>query len=192
MIDAVCRRWWLLLIRGICAIALGIAAAFWPGITLLALVILFSAFAITDGAASLVLGIRGEPDGTVWWTMVVLGMLAIAAGIIAFIWPGITLLTLLAIIAASAIVRGVLEIAAAVALRKEIQGEWLLALSGVLSIIFGALIIYQPVAGLLAIAILIGAYMFAVGILAIVLSLRLRRLCHVPVGAPTSARPATS
>jgi uncharacterized membrane protein HdeD (DUF308 family) len=192
MIDAVCRRWWLLLIRGICAIALGIAAAFWPDITLLALVILFCAFAITDGVASLVLGIRGEPDGTVWWTMIVLGVLAIAAGVIAFFWPGITLLALLAIIAASAIVRGVLEIAAAVALRKEIQGEWLLALSGVLSIIFGALIIYQPVAGLLAIAILIGAYMFAVGILAVVLSLRLRRLCHVPVGRPTSARPVAS
>jgi uncharacterized membrane protein HdeD (DUF308 family) len=192
MIDAVCRRWWVLLIRGLCAIALGVCAAFWPGITLLALVILFCAFAITDGVASLVLGIRGEPDGTIWWTMVVLGVLAIAAGVIAFFWPAITLLALLAIIAASAIIRGVLEIAAAVALRKEIQGEWLLALSGVLSIIFGALIIYQPVAGLLAIAILIGAYMIAVGVLAVALSLRLRRLCHVPVGRPTSARPAAS
>src|SRR4051794_10288152 len=136
MIDAVCRRWWVLLIRGICAIALGVCAIFWPGITLLALVILFSAFAITDGLASLVLGLRGEPDGTVWWTMVVLGVLTIIAGVLAVFWPGITLLVLLAIIAASAIVRGVLEIASAIALRKEIQGEWLLALSGLLSIIF--------------------------------------------------------
>jgi uncharacterized membrane protein HdeD (DUF308 family) len=190
MIDAVCRRWWVLLIRGVCAIALGVCAVFWPGITLLALVILFSAFAVSDGVASIVLGIRGEPDGTTWWTMVVLGVLAIVAGVIAFFWPGITLLALLAIIAASAIVRGALEIAAAIALRKEIQGEWLLALSGVLSIIFGALIIYQPVAGLLAIAILIGAYMIAIGVLAVVLSLRLRRMCHVPVARQTSARPA--
>lgn len=192
MFDAVCRRWWLLLIRGICAIALGIAAAFWPGITLLALVILFSAFAITDGVASLVLGFRGEPDGTVWWTMVVLGVLAIVAGITAVIWPGITLLVLLAIISASAIVRGVLEIASAIALRKEIQGEWLMALSGLLSIIFGALIIIQPVAGLLAIAILIGAYMFAIGVVTVALSIRLRRMCHVPVGSTTSARPLAS
>jgi uncharacterized membrane protein HdeD (DUF308 family) len=155
-------------------------------------VILFSAFAISDGVASIVLGVRGEPDGTVWWTMVVLGVLSIVAGVMAFLWPGITLLVLLGIIAASAIVRGVLEIGAAIALRKEIQGEWLLALSGVLSIIFGALIIYQPVAGLFAIAILIGAYMIAIGGLAVVLSLRLRKLCHVPVAPHTSPRPAAS
>jgi uncharacterized membrane protein HdeD (DUF308 family) len=168
------------MIRGICAIAVGIATAFWPGITLLALVLLFGIFSIVDGVASIVLGVRGEADGTVWWMMVALGVLAIAAGIIALVWPQITLLALLAIIAASAIVRGVLEIIAAVRLRKVIQGEWLLALSGVLSIIFGGLIIWQPVAGLLAIAILIGAYMFALGVVAVALSLKLRGLCPAP------------
>jgi uncharacterized membrane protein HdeD (DUF308 family) len=178
------------MIRGICAIAVGIATAFWPGITLLALVLLFGIFSIVDGVSSIVLGVRGETDGTVWWTMVALGVLAIAAGLIALVWPQVTLLALLAIIAASAIVRGVLEIIAAVRLRKVIQGEWLLALSGVLSIIFGVLIIWQPVAGLLAIAILIGAYMFALGVVAVALSLKLRGLCPAPASQQPSARHA--
>jgi len=114
----------------------------------------------------------------VWWTMVIMGLLAIAAGVIALAWPAITIVILLAIIAASAIVRGVFEILAAIRLRKELDDEWILALSGLLSILFGGLILYRPDAGLVAIVLLIGAYMIAIGVLAIALSLRLRRLQH--------------
>jgi uncharacterized membrane protein HdeD (DUF308 family) len=112
--------------------------------------------------------------------MILLGALAIIAGIIAFAWPGLTLLVFLAIIAASAIVRGVLEIVAAIRLRKEMKGEWLLALSGALSIVFGGLLIYRPDVGLVALALLFGAYTIALGLLAVALSLRLRQLCHSP------------
>jgi uncharacterized membrane protein HdeD (DUF308 family) len=178
MLDAICRRWWVHLVRGLAAICLGLCAMVWPGITLLVLVFLFAAFTIIDGVTSIILGIRGEQDGSVWWTMVLLGVLAITAGIIAFAWPALTLLVLLAIIAASAIVRGVLEIFAAIRLRKEIKGEWLLALSGVLSIIFGGLLIYRPDVGLVALALLFGAYMMVLGLLAVALSLRLRNICH--------------
>jgi uncharacterized membrane protein HdeD (DUF308 family) len=94
----------------------------------------------------------------------------------ALTWPGLTLLVLLSVVAASAIVRGVFEIAAAIRLRKEIDDEWLLGLSGFLSILFGALILSRPGAGIVVIAILIGAYMLALGVMAIALSLRLRRL----------------
>lgn len=176
MLHTMCQRWWVLLLRGIAAIVLGISAMAWPGIALLTLAFLFGIFSLTDGIASLVLGIRGEPDGTVWWTMVFLGVLAIAAGIIAFAWPGLTLIVLATIIAISAIVRGAFEIFAAFKLRDEIDDEWILGLSGVLSIIFGGLIMFRPGAGLIAIALLIGAYMLALGILAVALSLRLRKM----------------
>jgi uncharacterized membrane protein HdeD (DUF308 family) len=176
MLQMFCRRWWVLLLKGILAILLGVSAIVWPGITLLTLALMFGIFSIIDGVAALVIGFRGESDGTVWWTMVALGVLAIAAGIIAFAWPGITLVALLAVIAVSAILRGVFEIAAAIRLRKEIDDEWILGLSGFMSIVFGALILYRPDVGLIAIALLIGAYMLALGALAIALSLRVRRM----------------
>jgi uncharacterized membrane protein HdeD (DUF308 family) len=176
MLQTICGRWWVLLLRGIVAILLGACAIAWPGITLMALILVFAAFSLVDGIVALVIGFRGESDGTVWWTMVVLGLIAIAAAIIAFAWPAITLVAFLAIIAVSAIVRGVFEIAAAIRLRKEIDDEWILGLSGFLSILFGALILYRPDAGLIAMALLIGAYMMALGILAVALALRLRRM----------------
>jgi uncharacterized membrane protein HdeD (DUF308 family) len=168
----------VLLLRGLAAIALGICAIVWPGITLLALAFLFGAFSLIDGVAAIVLGIRGEADGTVWWTMVLLGVLAAIAGIIAFAWPGLTLLVLVTIIGVSAIFRGVFEIMAAIRLRKVLDDEWILVVSGLISIVFGMLILWRPDAGLLALALLIGAYMLALGTLAIALSLRLRRVGH--------------
>jgi uncharacterized membrane protein HdeD (DUF308 family) len=176
MLRTMCGRWWVLMLRGLCAIVLGIMAIVWPGITLLTLVLVFAAFTLIDGAAAVVLGFKGEEDGTVWWTLVVMGVLAIAAGIITFFYPQITIAVLLAIIAASAIVRGVFELIAAIRLRKEIDDEWILAISGIASIIFGGLILYRPDVGLVAIVLLIGAYMLAIGVLAVALSLRLRKL----------------
>jgi uncharacterized membrane protein HdeD (DUF308 family) len=176
MLTTVCKRWWVLMARGLAAIALGICAMVWPGVTLLSLVFLFGTFTIIDGVAAILLGFRGEADGTVWWTMVTLGVLAIAAGIAAFAWPGLTLLVLATIIAVSAIVRGAFEIYAAITLRKELDDEWILGLSGAMSVIFGALIMFRPGAGLIALTLLIGAYMLALGVFAIALSLRLRMM----------------
>ncbi len=176
MLNTVCKRWWVLMFRGIAAIALGICAMVWPGVTLVSLVYLFGIFTIIDGVAAILLGFRGEADGTVWWTMVWLGLLAIAAGIAAFAWPGLSLLVLATIIAVSAIVRGAFEIFAAISLRKELDDEWILGLSGAMSIIFGGLIMFRPGAGLIAIALLIGAYMMALGVFAIALALRLRMM----------------
>jgi uncharacterized membrane protein HdeD (DUF308 family) len=166
----------MLFLRGLCAVALGIAAIAWPGIILGVLVGVFAVFAILDGVFSILIGLQGEPNGTIWWTMVVLGVLAIVAGIAAVAYPGITLAILLWIIAASAIVRGVFEIVAAIRLRKLIDDEWVLGLSGFFSILFGALLLYRPDAGLVALAFLVGAYMLMLGALAIALSLRLRKL----------------
>lgn len=176
MLTTVCKRWWVLMVRGIAAVILGICAIAWPAIVPATLVALFAIFSIVDGIAAIILGFRGEADGTVWWTMVIVGLVALSAGITAIAWPGLTLLVLVTIVAVSALVRGLFEIYAAIALRKELDDEWILGLSGVMSAIFGALILYNPTAGLLAIAFLIGAYMLAIGIFAIALSLRLRML----------------
>jgi uncharacterized membrane protein HdeD (DUF308 family) len=176
MLTTVCKRWWVLLVRGLAAIVLGICAIAFPGPTLVWLVLMFGIFSIVDGIAAIILGFRGEADGTVWWTMVTLGVLAIAAGIAAFAWPGLTLLMLATIIAVSAIVRGAFEIFAAISLRKEIDDEWILGLSGAMSVIFGALIMFRPGAGLIALTLLIGAYMIALGVFAVALGLRLRMM----------------
>ncbi len=180
MLAAVSRRWWVLLLRGLCAVALGICAIVWPGITLLTLLFVFCAFTVSDGIAEIIVGLRGEPDGTVWWTMVLLGVISLIAGAVLGIYaltqPGLTLLMLAAFVAAVAIVRGVFEIAAAIALRKHIDDEWIFVLTGVMSIAFGGLILYRPDAGLVAISFLVGAYMIAFGALGIALALRLRRL----------------
>jgi uncharacterized membrane protein HdeD (DUF308 family) len=168
----------VLFLKGLCAIALGASAIAWPGITLLSLVFVFATFTIIDGVAALALGFRGEEDGSVWWTLVIMGLLAIFAGLLSFFYPQITVAVLLAIIAASAIVRGLLEVIAAIRLRKELDDEWILALSGLMSILFGGLILYRPDAGLVAIVLLVGAYMIAIGVFAIALSLRLRRVRH--------------
>jgi len=187
MLETICRRWWVMLLRGLAAIVIGIIAIAMPGITLVALVALFAVFAILDGVFGLILGFRGEADGTVWWTMVLLGLLSLAAGIIAFAWPGLTLLVLAAIIAASAIVRGAFEIYAAIRLRHEIDDEWILGLSGAMSIVFGGLIMWRPGAGLVAIALLIGAYMMALGVFGVALSLRLRKMGQTLGNAPGAA-----
>jgi uncharacterized membrane protein HdeD (DUF308 family) len=178
MLHILSQRWWVLLLRGICGIAAGILTIVQPQLTLFALVSLFGVFALVDGAAGIVLGMRGESDGTVWWTMIILGIISAAAGILAFAWPGITALVLLAIIAYSAILRGVFEIIAAIRLRKEIDDEWVLGLSGLLSLVFGILLLVRPGEGALAVVLLIGAYMFALGVMAVALSLRLRKIQH--------------
>jgi uncharacterized membrane protein HdeD (DUF308 family) len=176
MLKTICDRWWVLLLRGLAAIVFGIVAIMMPGITLLTLVWMFAAFSIVEGVLEIVLGIRGESDGTIWWTMLLLGVLAIASGIIAFAWPGLTLIVFTAVISAYAIVRGVFEIAAAIRLRHEIDDEWMLGLAGLMSIIFGGLILWRPDAGLLAIALLIGAYALAIGVFNIAMALRFRRM----------------
>jgi uncharacterized membrane protein HdeD (DUF308 family) len=176
MLKAFSSRWWVLLLRGICAIAAGIIAIMIPGIALASLVLLFALFAIADGVASIVLGFRGEPDGSYWWTMILLGLVAIVAGVGAFAYPKLTLLMFLSFVAYLAIIRGVFEIVAAIRLRKVLDDEWVLGLAGVLSIVFGVLLLSRPVVGLAVMAILMGSYMLAIGAMEVALALRLRKV----------------
>jgi len=176
MLQAIAKKWWVLLLRGLGAVALGLLVIWMPGLTLLTLVILWGIFALVDGLAGILLGIRGEADGTMWWTMMLLGVIGVGAAITAFIWPGMTAVILLWIIAWTAILRGLFEIAAAIRLRKLIENEWLLAISGLMSVVAGFLVLRNPAAGALAITFIIGGYMIAMGIVAVVLAFRVKGL----------------
>src|SRR4051794_34974783 len=141
MVMILARNWWALALRGLFAVLFGIAAFAWPGITLGALVLLYGAYAFVDGVFAIAAALAGRTEGLPWWALLLEGVFGIAAGVIAFAWPGITALALLFLISAWAVVTGVFEIVAAVRLRKEIRGEWLLALSGVLSVLFGVALV---------------------------------------------------
>lgn len=174
MLKTLARNWWLLALRGGLAILFGVLALFFPGIALTTLVFLFGAYALVDGGVSLYAAVRSRSRNRRWWVLLLEGVAGIVAGILTFIWPGITALVLLYLIAFWAMVTGVLEIAAAFELRQEINNEWLLGLSGVLSILFGILLVIAPGSGALAVTWLIGIYAIMFGIVLISLSWRLR------------------
>lgn len=175
LLQTLGRSWWLVLLRGIAAIVFGILAWAWPGITLITLVLFWGAYALVDGIAALIGGWQAKDKGKPMWTIVLVGVIGICAGIFTFVQPGVTAIALLMLIAVWAIVHGVLEISAAIRLRKEIQNEWLLILSGALSVIFGALMILNPGAGAVAVLWLIGAFSVAYGALLVVLSFKLKK-----------------
>lgn len=176
MLELLASRWWVVLLRGIAAIGFGILAVLWPGLTLLTLIFVFGAFTVGDGIMAVGLGAATRHEGRIWWEMVALGVLAIIAGATAALLPGATALVIVYVIAISAIVRGVMEIAAAIQLRRVIDDEWILAISGVLSLLFGGILIAHPGEGALAMVLFIGAWMIAVGAMAVALALRLRHL----------------
>jgi uncharacterized membrane protein HdeD (DUF308 family) len=165
----------LLLVRGIVGLVFGIVAFAWPGITIAALVVIFGMYAVIDGVTNLMLGVsRSKTDSR--WPHVVQGIFGIAAGVLTFLWPGVTTFALVIFIGAWAIVTGVFEIVAAIRLRKEITGEWMLALSGLLSLAFGVLVFAFPAAGAVGIAWVLGAYAAAAGIILIALGVKLRSM----------------
>jgi uncharacterized membrane protein HdeD (DUF308 family) len=167
-------NWWALAIRGIAGILFGIAAFLVPGITLVALVYLFAAYAFVDGLFSIAAGIKRGRHGNRWLWMILQGFVGLAAGIVAASWPAVTALVLVYIIAGWAIASGVLEITAAIALRKKITREWLLVLAGIASIAFGVLMASAPAPGALVLVWWIGAYALVIGVLLLVLAFRVR------------------
>ena len=174
------RNWGWIVVRGIAAVIFGVLALVLPGITLAALVLLWGAYALADGIIALIAAFRIRDRGKPFWALLVVGILGIAAGILTFIWPGMTALVLLAFIAAWSLVMGIFQIIAAVRLRKSIENEWLLGLSGLLSIIFGVLMLINPGAGALAVIWVIGAYAILFGVLLIALGVKLRSRTHHP------------
>jgi uncharacterized membrane protein HdeD (DUF308 family) len=181
------RNWWTFVLRGVVAILFGILAFMRPGITLEALVLLFAFWALFDGVFALISSIGAAEAREPWWPLVLIGLLGIAAGVLALRWPGITALALLFIIAYWSIFRGILEIVAAVRLRDLIPGEWRLVIGGLASVVFGALLLIYPGAGILAVIWLIGIYAVIFGIAFLMLGFHLKGLAD-DLPAPTPAR----
>ncbi len=159
MLSLVSRDWWIYAVRGIAAILFGIMALVWPAPTLAVLVLLFGAYAFVDGVALLVALARGDVLARAHkWTTGIMGVLGIAVSIATLIWPGITALTLLYLVAFWAITMGILQIVAAIEFRREIDGEFFVVLGGILSIVFGGLLVAFPGTGLLSLVWLVGFY----------------------------------
>jgi uncharacterized membrane protein HdeD (DUF308 family) len=178
MFEMLARYWWVVLLRGLAAIAFAILAFVWPGITLASLILLFGAFALVDGIFSLIGAIAGRREDEAWWIGVLRGVIGIGIGVLTFVNPAITALALVLYIAAWALASGILEIAAAIRLRKEIEGEWLLALAGVLSIAFAGLLLWAPGAGALALLWWIAAWALVLGVVLVFEAFKLRGLRH--------------
>jgi uncharacterized membrane protein HdeD (DUF308 family) len=179
MIDQnVLTNWWGLAVRGILAVAFGIAIIAMPGISLAALIVAFGVYALVEGIVNVASAIRARPTQPRWWVLLLEGVASVAAGVLAFAWPGITAIVLVWVVAFWAIVTGALEIAEAVYLRKQIKGEFLLALSGLLSIVLGVILLQNPGAGALALVMWIGVYAIIFGALLIILGGRVLASTH--------------
>ena len=170
------RNWWLLLVRGLVAIVFALLTWAQPGVSLAALVLVFGIYVLADGLLGVWSAIAKRRDNRHWWLLLLWGLVGIVVGVMTFIMPGITGLVLLMYIAAWAVITGVLQIVAAIRLRKEIKGEWLLILSGLVSVAFGVLLFLQPGAGALAVAWIIAAYALIFGVLMVLLAFKVRKL----------------
>ena len=166
--------WWVLALRGLVAILFGLAALFWPGLALAVLIVLFGAYALVDGILAIIAAFRSSGRGMRRSLLLIEGAIGILFGIVALFWPDLTALTLLYIIAFWAIVGGIARIVMAIMLRREIENEWSIGLSGVLSVILGLVLMLLPGAGLLAYTWLIGLLALALGIALIYYAFRVR------------------
>jgi uncharacterized membrane protein HdeD (DUF308 family) len=176
MFSSVTRNWWTLALRGTLAVIFGVIAFAWPGVTFEALVLLFGVYAFLDGVLVLSFGLMAAGDGQQWWPLVLSGILGIGLGVLTFARPEAMGTALVYVVGFWAIVTGLLEIVGAIRLRGVISGEWMMGLSGALSILFGVLVVAQPNSGALALVYLFGLYAIFAGITQIVLGFRLRGL----------------
>jgi uncharacterized membrane protein HdeD (DUF308 family) len=168
-------NWWMVALRGVLAIVVGLLAFFFPGITLAVIIALFGVFVLLEGALLIISGIRSRRDQKRWWVIILQGFISIGAGIFAFTAPLATAIALLYLIAAWAIVSAILEIMVAIRLRKEMEGEWLLILDVLLTILFGFALVVVPAVGLFILVWMIGGFKLAPGILLLLLAFRLRK-----------------
>jgi len=174
MLKEYAQYWWLILLRGIFTILFGIVILTWPGLTITTLIIFFGVYAIVSGVFLAITGLLGVKKYNDWWVTLLHGALSFVIGMIVLKWPGVTIHTFLIIAAIWAIVSGISEVIIAIAIRKEVKNEWLMALSGVLSFVLGMLLLAKPAAGIYVITILFGIYAILFGTIAIAGSIALK------------------
>jgi uncharacterized membrane protein HdeD (DUF308 family) len=173
MRPSLSSSWWVLAVRGVAALVFGILTLLWPGLTLLVFVVLFAVHALISGSMAIVGAFRHRSEKG-WWVTLLLGLVSVAAGLVAVFNPALTLFVLVLLVAAHAVVTGIFDIVAAIRLRKEIEREWLLVLAGLVSVVFGMLVFLFPPAGALALAFMAGFYAIFIGVVLLALALRAR------------------
>jgi len=171
-------RWWTVALRGVAALLLGVLSIWAPGVAFMALVVLFGVYAIVDGA--LALGLTSQVPRPMRYTLIFRGAISIGAGVLALLIPEITAVALLMVIATWAVISGLLEIMLAIRIRREVEGEWLLALEGVLSVVFGVMLFIAPLAGAVVLGLWVGAYALVLGGMLLGTAFRMRRTMREP------------
>jgi uncharacterized membrane protein HdeD (DUF308 family) len=175
LLASLANNWWVLLLRGLAALIFGVLAFTLPGATLIAVALVWGVYAAADGLLSLWAAISGKGAMAPRWWLFIVGIVGVLAGVVTFAWPVKTAFILLLFIGAWAVVTGVMQIVGAIRLRREIEGEWLLILSGALSVVFGLLMFARPAAGALATVWIIGGFAILLGLTYVALAFRLRR-----------------
>ena len=174
MVSELAMNWWAMAIRGVITALFGVAAIAWPDITLAVLIGLFGIFMLADGVIAFITAVRAGQEERRWWTYVVEGFVEVGIGIAVFSVPQVTAVILLYFIAFWAIFVGIWRIATAIELRREIEGEWLWGLSGLVTLLFGFALLAFPAASALTLVTVIGIFALAFGIFSFVMSFRVR------------------
>jgi uncharacterized membrane protein HdeD (DUF308 family) len=172
MNELLIKSWRGLAVRGAVSLLFGILAALWPGLTLMWLIVLFAAYAIISGFASISTALQNRKSNSDWWLPLLLGLIGLGAGAIAILNPGLTTIVLVLLIGATALASGIVDIVMAIRLRKVIQGEGFLILNGIVSVLFGVFVFFFPGAGALAMVWLISIYAVITGVLLLALAWR--------------------
>lgn len=180
------QNWWLFTLRGVFGTIFGCLAFAFPGPTMASLVLLFSAYMLVDGIAGIISAARAMRRNGPWGSLLFAGLLTLAAGIGAFLWPGLTVLAFVLLVASWAIVTGAVMMVAAFRLNVE-HGRWWLVLGGLFSLVYGALLIVAPLVGAIVLTWWMGAYALAFGVALVIFSLRLRSRQHQSAGAGIAA-----
>jgi uncharacterized membrane protein HdeD (DUF308 family) len=170
--EVLADSWWAVGLRGILGILFGLICLLTPGIAIEVFVILFAAYMLVDGVFAIASGIKAARNGERWGLLILEGIVDLAAGLVAVLWPAITLIALIWIVAIWAIVSGALMLGAAFTLKLD-HGRWWLALGGIASLIFGVLLVIQPLIGAVVLTLWIGAYALVFGIFLLVLAFQL-------------------
>ena len=186
LLDTLTRHWWVLLVRGLIAITFGVMTWIWPGLSIATLVLLFGLYAFADGALGLWTAFTGPKGMEHRWVLALWGLAGLVTGVLAVLAPGLVAASVVLLIGVWAIVTGVMEIIAAIQLRKEIQGEWMLVLAGLASVAFGLLLVARPGAGALSLVWMIGLFALLLGALLVFLAFKVRSV-HKRVSAASGA-----
>jgi uncharacterized membrane protein HdeD (DUF308 family) len=189
MTDVLAKNWWMFVLRGVFAIIFGVVAWVWPGLTLIALIYLFAAYALIDGVTAII-SIFSPGGRSRWFGLLLEGILGIGAAIVAIAWPGLTALSLVWVIAAWAVVSGVFRIITAIRIREEIENEWWMGLGGAASIIFGIILFVAPGQGALTLVWLIGIWAIVLGVFLIAFGFRIRDRGTLTRAGTDTTRPA--